>query len=109
MRALGAVEDDKGLAFGFQVGFGDDVDDLAVLGEELGEGLFELLDFDALFEVADVEAMGGQRGLGERMYVSGCNDTYVAFGGLIAMIAVCCEGGLWFGFGSSRYGLDLAA
>lgn len=66
LRALCAVKDDECLALGFQVRLGYDVDDLAVLGEKLAERLLELLDLDALLEVADVEARGGLAGaLGE--------------------------------------------
>jgi hypothetical protein len=44
------------LAFCFEVGFGNEVDDGAVFGEYFSEGNFELVRFDALFEVFDVDA-----------------------------------------------------
>lgn len=68
LRRLDRVEDDEGLPFGFQVRLGHDVDDLAVLAEELGQGFLELLRLDALFEVADIDAA---RGLAGCVYVSG--------------------------------------
>lgn len=50
VRGGGAgVEDDEGLPFGFQVRFGDQVDDGAVFGEDFAEGGFECVRFDALF------------------------------------------------------------
>jgi len=58
LRALYTVEYDKRLAFCLQVRLCDDVDDLAILGEELGERFFQLGNFDVLFEVADVDAGG---------------------------------------------------
>lgn len=55
---LGVVKDNKGLTFRLQVGLGDDVDDIAKLGEELAEGILEGVDFDALLEVPHVDAGG---------------------------------------------------
>lgn len=40
-RRGGRVEDDEGLAFGFEILLGDEVDDGAVLREDGGEGLLE--------------------------------------------------------------------
>lgn len=54
---LGLVEDDKGLALGLEVRLGDDVDDVAVLGEDDLEGLAQRLRLDALLEVADVDTV----------------------------------------------------
>lgn len=56
LGAVGVGEDDEGLALGLEVGLGYDVDDLAILGEELLQGLGELGDLDRLLEVADVDA-----------------------------------------------------
>lgn len=84
------VEDDKGLALGLEVGLGHDVDDVAVLGEDGAQGLLENVGLDALFEVAHVDAVRGRevwsvgcsgQGGGHALYVSECNDTYVAMGG----------------------------
>lgn len=47
-RGLGAVEDDKCLSFGFQVRLCDDVNDVAILGEDGLERLSQRLGFDAL-------------------------------------------------------------
>jgi hypothetical protein len=90
LGGLGLVEDDKGLALGLEVGLGDDVDDVAILGEDGAQGFLEDVGLDALFEVAHVNAVGGgqvwsvarpgHRG-GHALYVSECNDTYVAMGG----------------------------
>lgn len=55
------VEDDKGLALGLEVGLGDDVDDVAVLGEDGAQGLLENVGLNALFEVAHVDAVWGGR------------------------------------------------
>lgn len=63
------VEDDKGLALGLEVGLGDDVDDVAVLGEDGAQGLLEDVGLDALFEVAHVDAVGG----GARVWSVGCS------------------------------------
>jgi hypothetical protein len=56
LRALGRVEDDECLALGSQIRLCDDVDDLAIFAEELAERLLELLDLDALLEIADVDS-----------------------------------------------------
>jgi hypothetical protein len=77
LRAFYAVENDESLAFGFEVCLCDDVNDFAVFGEEFCESFFELLDLDALFEVADVDSMkygerlvdGKGRGAGVRVGV----------------------------------------
>lgn len=46
---LGLVEDDEGLALGLQVGLGDNVDDVTILGEDGGQSFFERLGLHALF------------------------------------------------------------
>lgn len=48
------IEDDESLAFGFEVGLGDEVDDITVLGEYFAEGFFELVDLYSLFEILDL-------------------------------------------------------
>lgn len=58
-RALDRVKHYEGLALCLEVGFGDNVNDGAVFGEQLGEGLDQLRGLDALFEVADVDARFG--------------------------------------------------
>ena len=50
------VEDDEGLAFSFEVGLRDEVDDVAVFGEDFAEGGFEFVDLYFFFEVADVDS-----------------------------------------------------
>lgn len=64
LRALHAVEHNERLALRLQVRLRDNVDDLAIFGEQLGQRFFELGDFDVLFEVADVDA--GERLVGEQ-------------------------------------------
>ncbi len=48
-RGFYGVENDKGLTFGFQIGFGDEVDYFAIFGEDFGQSFFELVAFDTLF------------------------------------------------------------
>jgi hypothetical protein len=52
----GVVEDDKSLAFGFEVGLRDEVDNVAVFGEDFAEGRFEFVNLYLFFEVADVDS-----------------------------------------------------
>lgn len=49
------VKDDKGLALGLEVGLGNNVDDVAVLGKDCRQRLLEHVGFDALLEVADID------------------------------------------------------
>lgn len=51
------VEDNECLALGFEVGFGDYLDDSAIFGEELFQGFLEVVNFDAFLEVADLYAI----------------------------------------------------
>lgn len=57
--SCGGVEDDESLAFGFEVLLCDEVDDVSVLGEDGGEGLFQEGDLDGFFEVADLGVLVG--------------------------------------------------
>jgi hypothetical protein len=52
----GVVEDDEGLAFGFEVGLCDEVDDVAVFREDFAEGGFEFVDLYFFFKVPDVDS-----------------------------------------------------
>jgi hypothetical protein len=52
----GVIEDDEGLAFGFEVCFRDEVNDVAVFGEDFAEGGFKFVDLYFFFEVADVDS-----------------------------------------------------
>jgi hypothetical protein len=52
----GVVEDDEGLAFGFEVGLCDKVDDVAVFGEDFAEGGLEFVDLYFFFEVPDIDS-----------------------------------------------------
>lgn len=98
LGCVDGVEDDEGLALGLEVGLGYDVDDVAIFGEQLGQGLLELLDLDRLLEVAAVYATQVSR----RTDVSECNDTYVAFGGgLLAGADMMGDGG----WGGCRLGI----
>ena len=51
---LDIVKDNECLPLCFEVGFCDDLDYGAVFGEELCQGFLELVDFDALLQVADL-------------------------------------------------------
>ena len=51
---LNAVEDDKCLALGLQIGLRDDVNDVAIFREDFLKRFFQLVDFDSFFEVADL-------------------------------------------------------
>lgn len=59
---LGVLEDDESLAFGFQVRLGDDVDDVAILGEDNLQRGLERLGLDALLEVAHIDPVRGRAG-----------------------------------------------
>lgn len=90
------VEYHEGLALGFEVCLSYYVDDLAILGEQLRQGLSELRDLDRLLKVTAVHATDVSR----RTDVSECNDTYVAFGGgLLAGADI-------MGIGNGRLGWD---
>lgn len=52
---LDAVEDDEGLAFCLYIFLRNDVDDGAILAEDVGQGLLEILYLDALLEVSDLD------------------------------------------------------
>jgi hypothetical protein len=54
LRALYAVKDNKRLALSLQVRFRDNLKDLAIIGEQLGQRFFQLLHLDALFKVAHI-------------------------------------------------------
>lgn len=54
---LGLVENNKCLALGLEVGLNNDIDHIAVLGEDGNEGFLERFGLDALFEVAHVDTM----------------------------------------------------
>lgn len=54
-----AVEDDERLALGLQVRLGDDLEDVAIFGEDLFEGFLELVDLYPFFEVANLLQLGG--------------------------------------------------
>jgi hypothetical protein len=78
LSRLDAVKNYESLALGPQIGLGDDIYDFAILGEEFSESFLQLVDFDAFFEVADINT---RRYVSGSIYVSMCNDTYVALGG----------------------------
>lgn len=48
------VKDDESLALGFQVGFRDDLNDVAIFRENLLQGLLQIIDLDSFFEVSDL-------------------------------------------------------
>lgn len=53
---LGLVKDHKGLALGLEIGLGDDINHIAVLGEDGAQGLLERLWLDALLEIAYIDS-----------------------------------------------------
>jgi hypothetical protein len=52
----GVVKDDEGLAFGFEVGLCDEVDYVAIFGEDFAEGGFKFVDLYFFFEVPDIDS-----------------------------------------------------
>lgn len=52
---LGLVKDHKSLALGLEIGLGDNVNHIAVLGEDGVQGLLERIWLDALLEIAYVD------------------------------------------------------
>lgn len=81
LRGLGAVEDDERLALRPKVRLGDNIDDIAVLGENVSQGLPQRFGLDALFEVLHVYPKKSEGGQPTASHTSGCNDAYVAMGG----------------------------
>ena len=75
---LDAVKDYECLALRLQIGLGNNIDDFAILGEELCESFLQLVDLDTLLEVTDIHT---GRYVSGGTHVSMCNDTYVAQGG----------------------------
>jgi len=71
------------LAFGSQVRFGYDVDDVTIFGKQLAEGLDQRWDLDTFFEVGAINTI---KLISYASYMSKCNDTYVALGGMGAAI-----------------------
>lgn len=55
LGSLGCVEHDESLALGLEVRLGDDVNHVAILGEDGAQGLLEGLGLDALLQVTDVK------------------------------------------------------
>ena len=78
LSGIDGVENNECLSLSFQVFLGYDIDNLAVLRENLTECLLQLLDLDALLEVADINP---GKCVSSVTDVSVCNDTYVALGG----------------------------
>ena len=56
LGSVDGVEDHEGLAFRLEVRLSHDIDDLAILGEELHQRLLELRDLDRLLEISAVYA-----------------------------------------------------
>jgi hypothetical protein len=54
LGSLGRIENDEGLALGLEVRLGDDIDHVAILGEDGAQRLLEGLGLDALFQITDV-------------------------------------------------------
>ena len=59
LGGFGLLENDKSLALGLEVGLGDNIDDVAVLGEEGVQSFLESVRLDALLKVAHVDAVKG--------------------------------------------------
>lgn len=56
LSRLGFVKDHKGLALGLEVGLGDDINHIAVFGEDGAQGVLEGLWLDALLEIAYIDS-----------------------------------------------------
>ena len=56
LSRLGLVKDHKGLALCLEVGLGDNIDHIAVLGEDGAQGLLEGLWLDAFLEIAYIDS-----------------------------------------------------
>jgi hypothetical protein len=54
---FGVLKDDEGLALSLEVGLSDNVDDVAILGEDSSESLRQDVWLDALFKVPYVDAV----------------------------------------------------
>lgn len=78
LGGLNIVENNESLTLGFQVSFGDNIDDFTIFGKELAQSFLQLLDLDSLFEIAHVHPVSLVSSVTD---VSLCNDTYVALGG----------------------------
>ena len=88
LRTLNRIKNNESLTLSLEICLCDYIDDLAIFGEEFGQSLLELVNLDALFEVAGRKRYGswvsteqGGETNRNKEYVSECNDTYVAFGG----------------------------
>jgi len=78
LSTLHTLKHYKSLSLCLQVCLCNYLDNLAIFGEELGESFFQLVDFNAFFEVTNIDSTEGLVRLHTcRM----CNDTYVALGG----------------------------
>lgn len=52
------VEHNERLALGLQIGLRDDLDNVAIFREDLVQSDLQLIDFDSLFQVADLDITG---------------------------------------------------
>jgi hypothetical protein len=55
LSRLDAVENYESLALGLQIGLGNDIYDFAILGEKFSESFLQLVNFDTLLKVADID------------------------------------------------------
>ena len=53
---LGIIEHYESLAFGFEICFRDQVNDIAVFREDLGKGLLHFVNLDALLQIFDINS-----------------------------------------------------
>lgn len=96
LRRLGLVKDHESLTLRLEVCLGHDINHVAILGKEGTQGLLERLGLDALLQITDINpaklAVSFSLPVCKRsdaLYVSECNDTYVAMGCCAAMFSLC--------------------
>lgn len=53
-RSVWVVEDDECLSFSFEIRLGNQVDNTAISGEDIGQGLLELINLYALLKIFDL-------------------------------------------------------
>lgn len=77
LSGVDTIKDHEGLPPCFEIGFRNYVDDNTIFRKQFSESFFQLIDFDALLKVPNIDTM---RAVSSGTHVSMCNDTYVALG-----------------------------
>lgn len=57
LRRLWAIKHHESLSFGSQIRFGYDVEDVAILREDLEQSIFQLVDFGAFLEISHIDSV----------------------------------------------------